>query len=110
MITGRETFGGVIGIASVLVLVAIGVLLIIRVSIIWGSYQMLLEEEEYSRQSKENQKRYGYISGVYWSVVTAAYLAWSFIGKSWDISWIIWPIAGVLFGVIAVIVNALKKR
>ena len=110
MITGRETFGGVIGIASVLVLVAIGVLLIIRVSIIWGSYQMLLEEEEYSRQSKENQKRYGYISGVYWSLVTAAYLAWRFIGKSWNISWIIWPIAGVLFGVIAVIVNALKKR
>ena len=110
MITGRETFGGVIGIASVLVLVAIGVLLIIRVSIIWGSYQMLLEEEKYSRQSKENQKRYGYISGVYWSLVTAAYLAWSFIGKSWNISWIIWPIAGVLFGVVAVIVNALKKR
>ena len=110
MITGKETFGGVIGVVSVLVLIAIGVLLITRVSIVWGSYQMLLEEEDYSRQNKENKKRYGYISGIYWSLVTAAYLAWSFIGNSWHTSWIIWPIAGVLFGVIAVIINALKER
>ncbi len=44
------------GIASILVMGAIGVLLIVRVSIVWGSYQMLLEEEDYSRESKENKR------------------------------------------------------
>ncbi|MDO4900868.1 permease prefix domain 1-containing protein [Actinomyces sp.] len=41
------------------------------------------------------------IAGPYWIGCIAIYLAWSFIGSSWDISWMIWPIAGVLFGAIA---------
>ncbi len=110
MFFGKESFWGVIGIASVLVMAAIGVLLIVRVSIVWGSYQMLLEEEEYSRESKENSKHYGYICGVYWCLITAAYLAWSFIGYHWNISWIIWPIAGVVFGAVMGITKVLKKR
>lgn len=107
---GKESFWGVVGIASVLVMAAIGVLLIVRASIIWGSYQMLLEEEDYSRESKETNRRYGYICSAYWCLITAAYLAWSFIGNSWHNSWIIWPIAGVVFGAVAGITKALKKR
>ena len=42
-------------------------------------------------------------------LVTAAFLAWSFIGKSWDISWIIWPIAGVLYGAVTAVIRVLKK-
>ena len=110
MFFGKESFWAVVGIAAVLALAAIGVLLIIRVSIIWGSYQMLLEEEDYTRENKENSKRFGYIYGVYWCLITAVYLAWNFIGKAWDISWIIWPIAGVLFGAVVGITKALKKR
>ena len=107
---GKESFWAVVGIASVLVMAAIGVLMIIRVSVVWGSYQMLLEEEDYSRESKENSRRYGYICGIYWCLVTAAYLAWGFIGNSWRISWIIWPIAGVVFGAVMGVTKALKKR
>ena len=106
----KESFWNAVGIACILVLSAIGVMLIVRVSIIWGSYQMLLEEEDYSRESKENKKRYGYIGGIYWCLVTAAFLAWSFIGKSWDHSWIIWPIAGVAFGAVVGISKALRKQ
>lgn len=110
MIFGNESFPMVVGIASILVLAAVGVLLIVRVSIIWGSYQILLEEEEYSRENKENSKRYGYIGGIYWCLVTAAFLAWSFIGNAWDRSWVIWPVAGVAFGAVAGITGALRKR
>ena len=110
MFLGSESFWGAVGIASVLVMAAIGVLLIVRVSIIWGSYQMLLEEEDYSRESKENSRHSGYIFSAYWCLITAAYLAWSFIGNNWHISWVIWPIAGVVFGAVAGITKALKKR
>ncbi|WP_174721971.1 permease prefix domain 1-containing protein [Actinomyces qiguomingii] len=41
------------------------------------------------------------IAGPYWIGCVAIYLAWSFIGSSWEISWVLWPIAGVLFGLIA---------
>ena len=110
MLFGMQSFWGVVGIACVLVMAAIGVLLIVRVSIIWGGYQMLLEEGDYSRESKESNRRYGYICSAYWCLITAAYLAWSFIGDSWQISWIIWPIAGVAFGAVVGIAKALKKR
>ena len=110
MFFGKESFRGVVGIASVLVIAAIGVLLIIRVSIIWGSYQMLLEEEDYSRDAKESSRRYGYICSAYWCLVTAAFLAWSFIGNNWKTSWIIWPIAGVAFGAVVGIAKTLKKH
>ena len=109
MFLGRESFLGAVGIASVLVLCAIGVLLIVRVSIVWGSYQMLLEEAEYTRENKEHSRRFGPVAGVYWCLVTAAYLAWSFIGNSWTISWIIWPIAGVLYGAVAAVIRVMKK-
>ena len=107
---GKESFWGVVGIASVLVMAAIGVLLIVRAAIIWGGYQMLLEEEDYSRESKEASRRYGYIWSVYWCLITAAFLAWSFIGDHWNISWVIWPIAGVVFGAVVGITKALRKR
>lgn len=106
----EDPFLGTIGIASILVLAAIGVLLIVRVSIVWGSYQMLLEEGEYSRESKEHSRRYEFITGAFWCLITAAYLAWSFIGNNWDRSWIIWPIAGVAYAAVYGITKALKKQ
>ena len=105
-----ENFLQVVGIASILLLAAIGVMLIIRVSIIWGSYQQLLEEGDYTRENKESNGKIGLIGGAYWCVITAAYLAWSFIGNSWKISWVIWPVAGVLFGAVVGITKALRKQ
>ena len=110
MIFKAESIWNVAGIAAVLVLAAVGVLLIVRVSIVWGGYQILLEEGEYSRESKENSRRYGYLGGIYWSLVTAAFLAWGFIGNAWDKSWIIWPVAGVAFGAVVGIAHALRKN
>lgn len=89
---------------------AIGVLLIVRVSMIWGGYQMIPEEEENSRESEENSKSCGYICGAYWCLITAAYLAWNFIGNHWNTSWIIWPIAGVVFSAVTGMTKALKRR
>ena len=110
LIYGDQSIWPVIGLVAILVLSAIGVLLIVRVSIVWGSYQMLLEEEDYTRESKANNKRYGYLIGAYWCLAAAIYLGWSFIGNSWDKSWILWPVAGVAFGAAAGIVGALKSR
>lgn len=50
------------------------------------------------------------VLGAYWPLVTAGYLAWSFLGGAWGTSWVIWPIAGVLFAALAVIVKALADR
>ena len=96
-------------IAAILLLAAVGVMLIVRVSVIWGSYQMLLEEGSYSRKEKENEKKYGFIGGIYWCLVTAGFLAWSFTTKDWNRTWIVWPVAGVAYGAIYGIIRALRR-
>ncbi|MBM6980095.1 MAG: hypothetical protein I3J03_10340 [Actinomyces succiniciruminis] len=41
------------------------------------------------------------IAGPYWIGCVVIFLAWSFISSDWGITWMLWPIAGVLFGAIA---------
>ena len=97
-----------IGVGIALVLIAIGVWQIVRVSVMWSGYQKLLEEGDYSRKKKSKKK--GIVAGIYWSVVTAVYLAYSFLTNDWGRSWIIWPVAGVLFFVVAQIEDAVLNR
>ena len=96
------------GVSVLLMLIGAGVYLIVRVSIVWDSFQKLLEEGDYTRKSKRSKN--GLLAGLYWSVVTAGYLAYSFVTMKWDRSWIIWPIAGVLYAAIVKIDEALLNR
>ena len=99
---------GCVGVGIALVLIAVGVWQIVKVSIVWGSYQKLLEEGDYTRKNK--RKRSSILSGIYWSIVTAIYLGYSFWTMEWHRSWIIWPVAGVLYVVVANIEEALQNR
>ena len=96
------------GVCVLLLLVAVGVFLIVHVSIIWGSYQKLLEEGDYDRQKKMSGD--GILVGCYWAIVTAIYLAYSFWTNDWKRSWIIWPVAGVFSIVIVAISRKLARR
>lgn len=40
------------------------------------------------------------IMEFYWPTVTCLYLIWSFITFQWWMTWIIWPIAGIIHGVV----------
>lgn len=93
-----------------LAVVALGVRAIVRVAIPWGYFQKMLEEGDYSRAKKRTVNSLRPFSGFYWCLVTAGYLAYSFITGRWDMSWIIWPVAGVLFAAIASLLPGLVKK
>ena len=97
-------------VALLLICIACGVFLFVKVGMINDCYNKLLEEGEYSREQKSNAKRNDTLSTIYWGIVTAAYLGYSFVTGAWDRSWIIWPVAGVLFGAVIGIVNSLRKK
>ena len=99
-----------LSIPVILCMVAVGVFLIVRVSIVQGSFQILLEEGDYSRDEKAFQKKNGWIGGVYWLCIVAVFLLYSFSTGRWDRSWIIWPVAGVAFAALMAIVRTVKKR
>ena len=96
--------------AALLVMVGIGVLCIVRTCMVWGSFQMLLEEEDYTRERKLEARRNSAIAGIYWGVVTALYLGYSFLTGDWDRSWVIWPVAGVAYGVLECILRIVRKN
>ena len=48
--------------------------------------------------------------GIYWSAWTVIYLAVSFLTKRWDMTWIIWPVAGVGCGLLAAILRVARSK
>ncbi len=103
---GEDAFFGALGVSLLLLLVALGVYGIVRTCVPWGGYQMLLEEGDYKRNVKQANHTFG---GIYWGIVTAGYLAASFLTMRWDMTWIVWPVAGVLYGALVEIVKLRKK-
>ncbi len=109
VLTSSEFFA-VIGLVLLLVMVAAGVFMFIRVGIIWSSMEKLLEEGEYTLEAKANEKRNAKIAPIYWLFVTALYLAISFWTFAWDRTWIVWPVAGVLYGFLVAVLNVFWKK
>ena len=98
-----------IGVIGTLFMVAVGVFMLVTVGTIWSSFNVLLQEGEYSVEGKAKSKVVGSIAGIYWLLATALYLFISFYYGAWDKSWMIWPVAGVLFGAVAAIANLVIK-
>lgn len=87
--------------------VAMGVLFFTIAGINNASMQKLLQEGDYSKDAKRDRKEG--IGAIYWPIVTAVFLAYSFITMDWGRSWIIWPVAGVLFAAVKGIYNIIKN-
>ncbi|MCL2365435.1 MAG: hypothetical protein FWC75_00105 [Oscillospiraceae bacterium] len=86
-----------------LLMIGFAVFLFIRTGTTKSAYDVLLGKGDYAKKAKfvKYEKITGTIASVYWPVVVAIYLLWSFVGEAWRISWVVWPVAGVLFGAIA---------
>ena len=97
-------------VSLLLILVACGVYMIIRVGMIKGSYDILLQEGDYTISEKKLKKKSDAFSGAYWCIATAIYLGWSFWTMRWDFTWIIWPVAGVLFAAVSGIFRAVMQN
>ena len=92
-----------LGVCFILLMVGLGVFLIVKANTIRDSYLALLEEGDYTREEKAVDHRIG---AIYWGIALAGYLAWSFLTMRWEITWVVWPVAGVLYGV----AKAIMKR
>lgn len=92
-----------------LVMVSVSIWFFIAGGSTVNSLKILLQEEEFSKEGKKSQKLMDVIGGIYWPVATVIYLGWSFWTMDWGFTWIVWPIAGIVYGVIASICNIVQK-
>ncbi len=95
--------------AGLLLFISLGVNTIVRVGMIKDSYSKVLQEEDYSKAKKEN-KVMNAVAPAYWLLVTAGYLAWSFTTNNWGFTWIVWPIAGIIFGAISAVAEQVTRK
>jgi len=95
----------IISLASLFIIISIAITLFIIAGTKMDSYKQILQENEYSPKLKEVNELVRKVAAIYWPLVVTIYFIWSFGKMAWDISWIIWPIAGVLFAVINGICN-----
>ncbi len=107
---GDTEMVGSIGGAILLVCVAIGVFLIVRACILKGGFDRILQEGDYTAEKKIQNKKNDALSTIYWCACIAIYLAVSFITQQWHRTWIIWPIAGVTYGLVLAIANAVRNK
>ena len=96
--------------AILLALVAVGCWLIVRASILWGGFQALLQEGDYTLEKKAESGRLAPVATIFWGSATAIFLALSFLLNAWDKTWIVWPVAGVAYGVLLAVLRATKKK
>lgn len=107
----EESLLPVIALGGTLLLAGLGVMAFIRVGIIWESFQKLLQDGDYTRKKKADRPKVTAISVVYWMLATAVFLLWGFLwdkgGHSgWRTSWVVWPVAGVLYPALLAVVKA----
>ena len=105
--------GFMIAICLLLTTVACGAAVFTYSGTISTSMERLLEEGDYTRDNKKASGIIGAVTVCYWLIVTAIYLFVTF-SPSVDItkkeSWIVWAIAGVLFGVVITITKLLVRK
>lgn len=93
-----------------LLFVAVAVFLFVAAGVRWSSMQKLLQEGDYTDKKKKENLIKEKLGGIYWPIIVAIYLAWSFISGDWHFTWIVWPVAGVTFAVVENVYSLIKKE
>lgn len=112
---GGSDMIGVIGLSLLLLFVAAGASLLTYTNIFRVSFDRLLEEGDYIREKKEDSGKnvVGVVTTVYWLLVTAGYMIYLFVfarAGSGVGTWLIWAVAGVLYGAVAAVLGLFRKK
>ena len=114
-ILSESDFTQVLLLCVTLLLAGMGVVSFILVGVRWASMERLLREGDFTARTQSGtrmrrERLDEQLSYAYWLLATTIYLAWSFFTHDWGRTWIVWPVAGVLFGAIRILVGAFVSQ
>lgn len=93
-------------VVAMILLIGIAAFLFTYFGSIKEAYDRLLKIGDY-KYEPEN-KKFSAISSAIWPLATIAFFLIGFLGRRWDIAWIVFPITGLLFAAITGIIKAIK--
>lgn len=98
------------GAVFLFIIVGIGVMMIVYSSMTMEAYKQILKINDIRLVSGNYVRASGkekYINptvetimSLYWPTVTSVYLIWSFLTFDWHLTWVIWPVAAIISGVV----------
>ena len=104
----RDGMAVITGLVLMFVFVAAGVFLLVRTCTIAGSFHRLLETGDYTREHKQEES--SPLATIYWGLALALYLGWSFWTMEWHRTWLVWPVAAVLYPAVRAFAGLLHKK
>ena len=104
---GLNLFGedSVFPVAILMYFVTIGSSLIVYSGIMQDKYDIEKYNKENSEEYKKREDKIGKICGVIMITATIIYLVWGFALRMWEINWIVFPVGGMLCGIVGTIMK-----
>ena len=96
--------------ALLMIVAGVGASIFIVVGIQNASMQKLLKEGEFTEKEKKRTSVKEVVGFCYWGILTAIFLAVSFLTNGWHLSWIIYAVGGILFPIVMCICNYFADR
>lgn len=96
--------------AALLFIVTLGLWVIIPASSEYEAYKHVLNEGDKNRELTQSERNALKLAPFYWPLVVAIFLAWSLWTMNWGVTWIIWPVAAVLFAALVGLMGLLNKE
>lgn len=110
-ISNYSELSDILGTCILFFMVAGGVFLIVKTNSTKNGFSKLLEEDGFTREKKSKEHHTGgAIVGSFWLIITAIFLAYSFVTFDWGRSWIVFPVASVLTPVVCMIEKHIKSK
>jgi DNA-binding protein H-NS len=98
------------GVAAFLLLAGVAVFLFVQYGNIQGAYTTLLQEPALAAEKKEENRVMGLIGSIIWPLTTAVFLFTGFVYGRWDINWALFPIVGILHGVLNNVYQVVRRK
>lgn len=71
-----------------------------------GMQKSKIEKTELSKQiMNESDQRIGKWCGCIMMITFAMYLLWSFVWNAWSISWVLFPLGGIMCGIVSILLS-----
>jgi len=100
----------VLAISSLFVFLAVGIAMLVIAGMRRGALSVLASEGDYTPERRAQAKRLEGFAGAYWCVIVAVFLVWGLGFQGWRQAWIVWPVAGVIWGAIVAFTEASSAR
>ena len=95
-----------VGVAISLAIIATGLSIYLPASWASSTYTALTHS---GGSEEDDAPLINFVASIYWPGMVVIFLVWSFAFNAWKFSWIMWPIAGALFGLFASVRTAWRK-